>query len=171
MKILITYSSQTGNTQKIAKSIHSAIPEADILSVSEIINLDYDLIFIGGWIDRATFDETTLTLAKQIFDKNVAYFFTLGAYPDSDHAKDCINNIKNLLKENNNHVIGGYFCQGAIAPKLIAWFSTLTSDHKMAPSEERIKRWEDAKSHPNKEDLKKSKEFALSILNKLNQNK
>ncbi|MGL6066621.1 MAG: flavodoxin family protein [Cetobacterium sp.] len=168
MKILITYSSKTGNTEKIAKSIHAIVPNADLLPISEIINLDYDLIFVGGWIDRATFDQTALTLAKQIFDKNVAYFFTLGAYPDSDHAKDCVKNIETLLKENNNNIIEGYFCQGAIDPKLIAWFSTLTPDHKMAPSKERVKRWEDAKPHPDENDLNSAKEFAKSVLNKLN---
>ncbi|MGL4652310.1 flavodoxin family protein [Cetobacterium sp.] len=167
MKILITYSSKTGNTEKVAKAIHESIPEASLLPISEIVNLDYDLIFVGGWIDKATFDQTALTLAKQIFDKNVAYFFTLGAYPNSDHAKDCVNNIETLLKDNNNNVLDGYFCQGAIDPKLIAWFSTLPSDHKMAPSEERIKRWEDAKSHPDQSDLSKAKEFALSIMNSI----
>lgn len=167
MKILITYSSKTGNTEKVAKAIHENIPQASLLPISEIVNLDYDLIFIGGWIDRATFDQTALTLAKQIFDKNVAYFFTLGAYPDSDHAKDCITNIETLLKDNNNNIHGGYFCQGAIDPKLIAWFSTLPSDHKMAPSEERTKRWDAAKSHPDESDLNKAKEFALSIMNSI----
>lgn len=166
MKILITYSSKTGNTEKIAQAIHKGIPTADLLPISEIVNLDYDLIFIGGWIDRATFDQTALTLAKQIFDKNVAYFFTLGAYPHSEHAKDCIKNIETLLKNNNNNILGGYFCQGAIDPKLISWLSTLPSDHKMSPNEERKKRWEDAKSHPDQLDLDKATEFSLDIISK-----
>ena len=166
MKILITYSSKTGNTEKIAQAIHKGIPTANLLPISEIVNLDYDLIFVGGWIDRATFDQTALTLAKQIFDKNVAYFFTLGAYPRSEHAKDCVNNIETLLKNNNNNILGGYFCQGAIDPKLISWLSTLPSDHKMSPNEERKKRWEDAKSHPDQLDLDKATEFSLDIISK-----
>ncbi len=164
MKILITYSSKTGNTEKIAQAIHRGIPTATLLPISEIINLDYDLIFVGGWIDRATFDQISLTLAKQIFDKNVAYFFTLGAYPHSDHAKDCVKNIETLLKNNNNNVLGGYFCQGAIDTKLISWLSTLPSDHKMSPNEERRQRWEDAKSHPDQLDLDNATQFALNIL-------
>lgn len=164
MKILITYSSKTGNTEKIAQAIHRGIPTATLLPISEIINLDYDLIFVGGWIDRATFDQISLTLAKQIFDKNVAYFFTLGAYPHSDHAKDCVKNIETLLKNNNNNVLGGYFCQGAIDPNLISWLSTLPSDHKMSPNEERRQRWEDAKSHPDQLDLDNATQFALNIL-------
>lgn len=166
MKILITYSSKTGNTEKIAQAIHKGIPTANLLPISEIVNLDYDLIFVGGWIDRATFDQTALTLAKQIFDKNVAYFFTLGAYPHSEHAKDCVNNIETLLKNNNNNILGGYFCQGAIDPKLISWLSTLPSDHKMSPNEERRQRWEDAKSHPDQLDLDKATQFSLDIISK-----
>lgn len=166
MKILITYSSKTGNTEKIAQAIHKSIPTADLLPISEIVDLNYDLIFIGGWIDRANFDQTALTLAQQIFDKDVAYFFTLGAYPYSEHAKECIHNIETLLNNNNNNIIGGYFCQGAIDPKLISWFSTLPSDHRMAPNDERKQRWEDAKSHPDHLDLSKATQFGLDIISK-----
>lgn len=167
MKILITYSSKTGNTEKVAKAIHKSIPTAEILAISELQNLDYDLIFVGGWIDRSTYDQMALTLVKQIFDKKVAYFFTLGAYPDSDHAKDCIKNIEQLLTDNNNEVMGGYFCQGAIDPKLIEWLSTLPSDHRMSPNEQRKQRWEDAKTHPDTSDLEKASSFATTILNKI----
>ncbi|MGL4988632.1 MAG: flavodoxin family protein [Cetobacterium sp.] len=165
MKTLITYSSKTGNTKKIAEAIHEGIPNATILPISDLINLDYDLIFIGGWIDRAIFDEVTLTLAKQIFNKKIVYFFTLGASPDSDHAKSCIKNIETILEENNNTILNKFYCQGAIDPKLISLFSSFDSNHKMAPTEERKKRWNDAKSHPDKNDLKNAKDFAISILN------
>ena len=164
MKILITYSSKTRNTEKVAKAIFEGIPSADFLPISEVENLDYDLIIIGGWIDRATFDSNTLAFSKNIIKKNIAYFFTLGAYPNSDHALDCVKNIDTLLGENENTITGRYFCQGAIDPKLISWLSTLPSDHKMSPSEERKQRWEDAKSHPNSEDLERAKEFAISLL-------
>ncbi|MBC2851539.1 flavodoxin [Cetobacterium sp. 8H] len=164
MKILITYSSKTGNTEKVAKAIFEEIPSADFLPISEVKSLDYDLIIIGGWIDRATFDNNALVFSKNIMKKNVAYFFTLGAYPNSAHALDCVKNIDALFNENENIITGKYFCQGAIDPKLISWLSTLPSDHKMAPSDERRQRWEDAKSHPNSEDLERAKEFAKSIL-------
>lgn len=167
MKILITYSSKTGNTKKVAESIFSAIPTADLKNVDELENLDYDFIIIGGWIDKGIFDPKGLKIAKEIFNKKVAFFFTLGAYPDSQHAKDCVTNITKLLEENNNEVIGHFFCQGAIDPKLIAWMSSLPSNHVMAPSEERKKRWADASTHPDKLDLENAYKTFKNILKKI----
>ena len=36
----------------------------------------------------------------------------------------------------------------------------------MSPNEERKKRWEDAKSHPDQLDLNKATEFSLDIISK-----
>ena len=78
MKILITYSSKTGNTKKVAEAIKSQIPQADIFSVSEIQNMEkiekYDLIFIGGWIDKGTFDAGALKTAELIRNKKLHIF-------------------------------------------------------------------------------------------------
>lgn len=147
MKTIILYSSNTGNTKKIAEAIYTVIPNSDLINIKENkeINLEsYDLIIVGGWIDKATLDNISLTLVKTIKNKKVAYFFTLGAYPDSDHAKNCVNNIDKLFLENNNSIIRKYFCQGAIDPKLTSW---------MPATPERKKRWEDAASHPDENDL------------------
>lgn len=167
MKTLITYSSKTGNTKKVAEAILTAIPNAELKDINDVLYLDYDLIILGGWIDRATFDSKSLNFAKKLKKKKVAYFFTLGAHPNSDHSKDCVNNIETLLVENNNEIIGKYFCQGAIDPKLISWMSTLPTDHKMHPSEERKQRWKDAASHPNNFDLENTTKTFIEIYNKL----
>lgn len=169
MKILITYSSKTGNTKKVAEAIKSQIPQADIFSVSEIQNMEkiekYDLIFIGGWIDKGTFDAGAFKTAELIRNKKTAYFFTLGAYPDSDHARDCVKNIDTLLEKNSNEIMGRFFCQGAIDPQLIKYLSSLPQGHIMSPNAERIKRWKDAASHPNTDDLENAKIFAKTVIN------
>lgn len=154
MKTVITYSSKTGNTKKVAEAIHLAIPNADLKPVDELMDFNYDLIILGGWIDKGIFDQKALAVAEKIFDKKIAFFFTLGAYPDSQHAKECVFNITKLLEKNNNKVIGHYFCQGAIDPNLIAWLSSLPSDNIMSATEERKKRWADASTHPDEMDLK-----------------
>lgn len=153
MKTLIAYSSKTGNTKKVAEAVSLAIPNADLRDISEVNSLDYDLIIVGTWIDKATADAKALKFIKSIKNKKTAYFFTLGAYPDSQHARDCSENISQLFKENNNELLGHYLCQGAIDPKLIEWMSALPADHSHAPDEARKKRWKDASFHPNEEDL------------------
>ncbi|MEG0135453.1 MAG: flavodoxin family protein [Cetobacterium sp.] len=147
MKSIILYSSNTGNTKKIAEVIHTTIPNSVLVNIKDNneVNLeDYDFIVVGGWIDRATLDTTSLTLVKNIKNKKIGYFFTLGASPDSEHAKNCVDNIDKLFLENNNSIVKRYFCQGAIDPKLTAIMSS---------SPERKKRWEIAASHPDENDL------------------
>ncbi len=165
MNILITYSSKTGNTKKIAEAVKAGIPTADLIPVSELQNVEkYDLVIIGGWIDRANFYAAALKAVNLIKNKNTAYFFTLGAYPDSDHAKDCVKNIEELLMKNSNKIMGKFFCQGAIDPKLIEFMKTLPSGHAMAVNEERIKRWKDASTHPDNNDLENARAFAESLI-------
>lgn len=168
MKILITYSSKTGNTKKVATEISKQILKADFLPINEVNNLDYDLFIIGGWIDKATFDSSTTKFINKLSNKKIAYFYTLGAYPDSDHSKECVKNIDKIFEINNNEIVARFFCQGAIDPKLISWMSKLPSEHIMAPTEERIKKWEIAKNHPDATDLKNATDFAKSILASLN---
>lgn len=156
MKKIIIYSSKTGNTKKIAEAIHSLDREISIISVDEIKDLslleNYDTIFLGGWIDRGTFDGKALNLAKEIKEKKVGYFFTLGAEPNSNHCSDCRENIESLLLSNGNEIVAKFWCQGAIDPKLIEWMSQLPIDHHMAPSQERRERWVRAASHPDEGD-------------------
>lgn len=160
MKILVTYSTKTGNTKKIAEQIHKALDNSELFDISEVKNLDYDLIVVGTWIDKATADLKALEFIKTIKDKKVAFFFTLGAYSDSNHAQDCIKNIKNLFEENNNTVLGHYHCQGAIDPKLIEFMKAkFPIGHPHGPTPERIQRWKDASTHPDENDLKNAYEY------------
>lgn len=164
MKTLITYSSKTGNTEKVAKAIQKGIENSQCVKIAEIENLDnFDLIVLGGWIDKGSLNSEALELIEKLKNRKIAFFFTLGAYADSDHSKDCTNNILNLLKENGNEIIGSYCCQGAIDPKLIEFMSKLPQDHIMAPNPERIARWKAAESHPDEEDLVNAENFGKSL--------
>ena len=97
MKTLITYSTKTGNTKKVAEAISKTITNSEIMDIADVQNLDYDLIIVGTWIDKGTADAKALKFINGIKDKNTAFFFTLGAYPDSKHAQDCIDNIQSYL--------------------------------------------------------------------------
>lgn len=154
MKTLIAYSSKTGNTRKVGEAVLKAFPQGEIRDISEVKDIhNYDLIVVGTWIDKGTADTKALKFIETIENKKVAYFFTLGAYPDSKHAEDCIGAIDKLFTERGNEILGRFHCQGAIDPKLTAWMSTLPPEHPHSPNPERLKRWEDASKHPNDTDL------------------
>ncbi len=78
MKILLTYSSVTGNTKKLADAIYQVGKEYidDYLSVDEVTNIDaYDVILIGSWINKGFPNSKALELMKKISNKKIGYFF------------------------------------------------------------------------------------------------
>lgn len=166
MKTLIAYSTLTGNTKKVCEAASKAFNNVELLNISEVKNLDYDLIVVGTWIDKGTADTKAKNFIESLSNKKTAFIFTLGAYPDSKHANDCIENITNLFTKNNNEVVGHFHCQGAIDPRLIEMMKTKFSpDHPHGPNPERIKRWEDASKHPNQEDFDNAYNYFKNLLN------
>lgn len=169
MKTLVAYSTKTGNTKKVAEAINEVIDGSEIKNIDDINNLDYDLVIVGAWIDKGTANKEAIDFIEKLENKKVAFFFTLGAYPDSDHAKDCVKRIEELFIKNNNEVIGHYLCQGAVDPKLIEFMKKqFPVDHPHGPNPERIKRWTDASTHPNLEDLENAKSKFKSIIEGIN---
>ncbi len=141
MKTAIIYSSKTGNTKKIAEAIKiSAGDNCNIFSVKEAPKEnDFELIFFGAWVDKGMPDADALAYMKKIKNKKVALFMTLGAYPNSDHAKESIQKGIDSFGE-NCEIIGSFICQGAIDPKLLKWMEELPTDHPHAPDAARRKR-------------------------------
>lgn len=163
MKTLICYSSKTGNTAKIALAIQAALPHADLFSVEDNPDpRDYDLVFFGFWVDKGTADDSSKTYMQRLNKQSVALFATLGAYPDSEHATESLENAAQLIPTCT--VVDRFICQGAIDPKLIAWMSTLPEDHPHAPDAARIKRWDDAKQHPDNNDCANVAKWATALM-------
>lgn len=128
MKVLIAYSSVTGNTKQLADVIYNFDDSWDLMDINNNNNYnfnEYDLIFVGGWIDKGTFNTEVLKFIEFINNKNVSFFFTLGAYPTSMHAYNCIKNISDKLKQNNNCVISHFHWQGRVGGKIIEYMKTL----------------------------------------------
>ena len=163
MKVLITYSSKTGNTKKVAEAIKAVLPEADLLPVNKVSDASgYDLVFAGFWVDKGTADARSQMFMRKLEGQKVALFATLGAYPDSQHAVDSLQNAAELIPSCD--VVDRWICQGAIDPKLIEWMMALPPEHGHSPDESRVKRWKDAESHPAENDLKNAGVWAKALL-------
>lgn len=137
MKLLITYSSKTGNTKKLAEGLYNNLPfkEMDIMPIADVRNIDeYDTVLVGYWVDRAFPNKEAKIFMEQISGKRVGIFATLGAYPDSQHAWDSLVNGENIVKENNT-VIGKFICQGKIDPRIVEMFKNLPNgkEHELTP--------------------------------------
>ncbi|MGV8146175.1 MAG: flavodoxin family protein [Alkaliphilus sp.] len=166
MKHLVTYSSATGNTKKVAEAIHQIMPVGtEICAVDEVDSFEkYDFIAFGCWIDRGTADKKALAAIENINNKKVGVFATLGAYPDSQHAVDSMERIKKIFTDNENSIVGEFICQGKVDPRLTEKFKSLPPDHPHAMNEERVKRHKIAAKHPNEEDFENAiREFSRII--------
>jgi len=165
VKTMIVYSSKTGNTKKVAEAIYNVMPEtADIFSVDE--NPDYsqyDVIFLGGWVDKGLIDKKAMAYLENIKNKKIAYFITIGAYPDSNHAKDVLKRTTEMVSK-ENEFLGNFICHGKIDPNLRKMFESFPPDHPHAMNEERKKRHEIASKHPDEQDLLNAQKTFLEIL-------
>lgn len=168
MKILVMYSSLTGNTAKVAAAIHAALPSGSVLSriTPQLDTRNYDLIFAGFWVDKGTADQVTKTALLDLQNKKVALFATLGAAPNTTHAQNCLQEASTLLHESNT-LLGTYYCQGKIDPQLLERFKNLPADHPHAPTPESTARHQAAATHPDANDLQAAGLFAKNILDQL----
>ena len=164
-KILIVYSSLTGNTKAVADAITEVCPtKPDVFAIQDAPAgaEAYALVIIGYWVNKGLPDAMTLEYMKTLKNKNVAFFGTLGAYPDSEHAKNCMQSAEDRLKEGGNEILGHFMCQGKVDPKLLEMMTTKMADvHPMTP--ERQARIEEAKKHPNQDDFARAQKVFSDI--------
>ena len=74
---------------------------------------EFDFLALGFWVDRGLPGGKIEEYMTKVKNKKVGIFFTLGAYPDSDHARDCLDKAKSLLGE-GCQVLTSFRCQGKI---------------------------------------------------------
>jgi flavodoxin len=163
----VIYSSRTGNTKKVAEAVLSGLPEGTPILAAEDIHqtTEYDLIFMGYWVDKGTADSTAQEAMAKISGKLVAIFSTSGAYPDSHRAAASLKSGAACFGEDCT-LLGAFICQGAVDPEFIEKAMRRPAHHHHAPSPERIQRWEDASTHPDATDLQKAVAFSRKTLEK-----
>ena len=152
MKIVVVYSSRTGNTEKVARAIHAILPQpADIFCVQDAPDPSgYDFVAMGFWVDKGAPDAEAREYMRSIHGKAIGLFGTLGAWPNSDHAKDCLCKAEELVKD--NEILGSFLCQGRIDPRIIEVMQKMAFEaHPMTP--ERLARIQEAEKHPDDADL------------------
>jgi len=152
MKHLVVYSSQTGNTAKVAQAIFEILPEPkQIHPVATAPEpLEGDFIALGFWVDKGRPDAKTQAYMKKLSGATIGLFGTLGADPESTHAAECLQGA--IASVSGNRVVGTFLCRGRIAPEVIEAMRRTAADvHPMTP--ERIARIKAAESHPDATDL------------------
>jgi len=166
VKALIVYSSRTGNTRMIAEAIHSIMPTgAELAPVEKAPDpANYDLLALGFWVDKGEPDAAMSAYMGRVKDLNVGLFCTLGAWPDSEHARESMRKAVNRL--GGGKVLGTFICQGKVDPELIDAMAKMP-DNPHPMTEERRARLEEAAKHPNESDCDAARAVFTGILRQL----
>lgn len=159
--ILIVYSSRTGNTEKVARSIAAALPGSRLYSVEEAPAPSEDSLCITGtWVYRGDADPKMRRYLEEMPPCHAAWFATLGAWPDSAHA----GKVRRAMAARiNGTPLGSFLCQGRVDASLYSGRREAAhrKHHPMTP--EREARLREAARHPDTEDLRLAGDFARCV--------
>jgi flavodoxin len=148
MKSLIVYSSQSGNTRKLADSVYETLPgDKEIYAVDEAPDLlvDFDLVAVGFWFQGGRPDSKTSRFLPALAGKKIFLFATHGAAKGSAHAQQGMAAAQELAA--GATVIGIFSCQGEVGEKVLAAAAAKPEQPPWladAPA---------AKGHPDQDDL------------------
>ncbi|MDM8549865.1 flavodoxin family protein [Desulfobacterales bacterium HSG2] len=119
MKSLVVYSSQTGNTKKLADAVFETLTgEKEIYPISDAPDHEgYDFVAVGFWLKAGKPDPKSSEYLEKIGEKSLFLFATHGAGKKSAHAENAMNHAKNLAPKAK--IVGMYNCQGEVAPKIL----------------------------------------------------
>jgi flavodoxin len=162
MKALVTYYSETGNTEKLAKAIFEGIEKAEkeIKPIGEVSDVDnYDVIFCGFPVQSHSVPGKPANFIKSIpGGKKVAFFSTHGSYRGGELAVQAFYYVLTLASKLK--VLGTFGCRGKVNPKLIEELMKQL-EHKSWAEEAHS-----AFDHPNAADLEDGKNWVRKMMKK-----
>ncbi|NVM37749.1 MAG: flavodoxin domain-containing protein [Candidatus Lokiarchaeota archaeon] len=181
MKILVTYYSQTGNTEQIAKVIHKIAlknHESELKKVSKVDVKDvikYDVVFLGSACHDSDLAKPVLRFLKGIPKSpnfKLAGFFTHSTNPPEGSERNkklyekwagkCHKTFEKFKLKKDIDFNGYFRCQGAPSPPIEKFIH-----ETIFPDDDEWKEYiDEAKKHPNKTDIENAKNFATDILKK-----
>ena len=109
----IIFSSVTGNTEKLADTIHETLPQdmCDYFGGNELQVPESDLLYIGFWTDKGNADNKTLELLSKLKNKKIFLFGTAGFGGSDTYFNKILEQVRQSI-DSSNEVIGAYMCQG-----------------------------------------------------------
>ncbi len=119
MKTLVVYSSQSGNTKKLAEAVYEVLPgEKEIHPVEEAPDPEgFDLVAVGFWFKAGNPDPKSAEYLRKVQGTRLFLFATHGAAPDSEHARKGMAAARALAE--GADIVGTFNCQGAVKPGLL----------------------------------------------------
>ncbi len=160
-KVLVTYFSRTGNTEKVAQAIYDEVNDTkNIKPVEELGEEDlqnHTLIFIGFPVYSHSVPFFMEKILRSIpAGKKIALFSTHGSFRGNPLSKEALEYASTLAA--GAQILGTFSCRGKVSHQAMEQFEKTPEHHtwaEMAAS---------AGNHPDKNDLDEAREFAERIL-------
>ncbi len=155
----IIFSSLTGNTKKLADTIHEMLPhdKCDYFGENDSRVPQSDLLYIGFWTDKGNADHKTLELLAKLKNKKIFLFGTAGFGGSDVYFKKILEQVRQSI-DSSNVVIGEYMCQGKMPLSVRERYIKMKeSPEHPANLDMLIKNFDCALSHPDREDLERLK--------------
>lgn len=165
LKVLVAYFTRTNNTKIIAEAIYGEIEfKKEIRNMDELDNLDgYELVFLGFPIENyGPPQKVREFLKKHSVNKKIALFITHGSPEFSDYLSPWLEESKKCL-DGSTELLGLFNCQGDVAQFVIDSMSKSDNPTLRYFAQESAK----IKGQPDETRIKKAKDFANEILNKV----
>ena len=155
MKALVTYYSESGNTEKLAKAIFDGMnaPGKEMASIGEANADEADVIFIGFPVHASSVPAKVENFIKGLPEgKKVAFFVTHGSLRGGQLAITALHHAISLAVKLT--VLGTFGCRGQVKPELIEALLQKPEHRGWAMEAQ------SAAGHPDDADFEDGKEFA-----------
>ena len=162
MKVLVTYYSQTGNTEMLARAIYEAIHvDKELLPIRDVKTVQgYDVVFVGFPVQAHSVPAAVVPFFKDLpAGQAIALFCTHGSLRGGQLPKQAIESAIGLAPR--VRILGTFGVRGKVNPKVID--SLMRMMEHQAWAEEA----QGAAGHPDAADLADAKDFARTILAKV----
>jgi flavodoxin I len=156
MRVLITYYSETGNTEKLAKGIYDGIffvekQIAAIKSVGGVMN--EDLIFVGFPVHAHSVPLKVEKFLRKIPEgKKIALFATHGSLRGGEFAVEAFYDAIGFARKRT--LLGTFGCRGEVRRDLIEKLMKKPEDRYWAMEAQ------SAAGHPDQADLEEARQWA-----------
>lgn len=120
MHFIYVYSSRSGNTRKLAQTVHERLhPDSPIYDLADELPeglSDQAAVFVlFYWNDRGIADQAMQAFMRRLSGKPVMALGTLGAYDNGPAADKMKQQARQVQETNGNQLLAEFCCRGKIA--------------------------------------------------------
>ena len=155
MTYAIVYSSRTGNTEQLARTIKACMPAEGCVWFGgpNVAALAADRLYIGFWTDKGSCDEELAAFLAKVEHKEVFLFGTAGFGSQPAYFRTVLGRVQANLGTGNT-LVGSFMCQGKMPQAVRRRYESMLSAPDHAPNlEAMIENFDRALSHPDAADL------------------